>query len=86
LKHERRRVLAYAVTPESFEDVVNLLVPGLQRRGVYPTAYKDGTLRDKLFGEGAHLPAAHPGASYRDLAAVHRREAAATPSQASAAD
>ena len=31
--------LAYAVTPETFEDVVNLLVPELQKRGVYPTAY-----------------------------------------------
>jgi FMN-dependent oxidoreductase (nitrilotriacetate monooxygenase family) len=66
--------LAYAVTPESFEDVVNLLVPELQRRGVYPTAYREGTLREKLFGEAAYLPAHHPGASYRDLAAVHQRE------------
>ena len=31
--------LAYAVTPETFEDVVNLLVPELQKRGVYPKAY-----------------------------------------------
>ena len=77
--------LAYAVTPETFEDVVNLLVPELQRRGVYPTAYKEGTLREKLFGDGATLPASHPGASYRDLSAIHRREAEARP-QASAAD
>jgi FMN-dependent oxidoreductase (nitrilotriacetate monooxygenase family) len=77
--------LAYAVTPESFEDVVNLLVPELQRRGVYPTAYKEGTLREKLFGDGATLQANHPGASYRDLAAVHRREAESL-QQASAAD
>jgi FMN-dependent oxidoreductase (nitrilotriacetate monooxygenase family) len=77
--------LAYAVTPESFEDVVELLVPELQRRGVYPTAYKDGTLRDKLFGDGDHLSETHPAASYRDLAAVHRRDAVAA-QQASAAD
>ena len=77
--------LAYAVTPESFEDVVNLLVPELQRRGVYPTAYREGTLREKLFGEAAYLPAHHPGASYRDLAAVHEREDAAR-ARASAAD
>ena len=44
--------LAYAVTPESFEDVVNHLVPELQKRGVYPTAYRPGTLREKLFGDG----------------------------------
>ncbi len=47
--------LAYAVTPESFEDAVNLLVPELQRRGVYPKAYRPGTLREKLFGLGPTL-------------------------------
>ncbi|MEJ0096497.1 MAG: LLM class flavin-dependent oxidoreductase [Methylocella sp.] len=61
--------LAYAVTPESFEDVVNLLVPELQRRGAYPKAYKVGTMREKLFGGGSYLPADHPGARWRDLAA-----------------
>jgi long-chain alkane monooxygenase len=60
-------------------------VPELQRRGVYPTAYKNGTLREKLFGAGARLPETHPGSSYRDLAAVHRREAVAL-RQAGAAD
>jgi long-chain alkane monooxygenase len=69
--------LAYAVTPESFEDVVNLLVPELQRRGAYPTAYRPGTLREKLFGRGDYLPQEHPGARYRDLAALHPREAEA---------
>ena len=44
--------LAYAVTPETFEDIVELLVPELQKRGVYPKAYRQGTLREKLFGEG----------------------------------
>ncbi len=34
--------LAYAVTPESFEDVVDLLVPELQKRGVYKTDYRAG--------------------------------------------
>jgi len=59
--------LAYAVTPETFEDVVNHLVPELQRRGAYPTTYPPGTLREKLFGEGPYLPADHPGSRYRDL-------------------
>jgi hypothetical protein len=57
--------LAYAVTPETFEDIVNLLVPELQRRGAYPTGYAPGTLREKLFGGGATLPDDHPGARYR---------------------
>lgn len=59
--------LAYAVTPETFEDVVNLLVPELQKRGVYKKDYRIGTLREKLFGAGARLQAPHPGADYRNL-------------------
>ena len=42
--------LAYAVLPESFEQVVDLLVPELQGRGRYKTAYTPGTLRLKLAG------------------------------------
>ncbi|MCK6394775.1 LLM class flavin-dependent oxidoreductase [Zoogloea sp.] len=67
--------LAYALAHETFEDVVNHLVPELQRRGVYPTAYKPGTLREKLFGEGPLLPESHPAARYRDIERV-KREAA----------
>jgi len=57
--------LAYAVTQETFADIVHLLVPELQRRGVYPTEYSEGTLRQKLFGRGARLPEEHAAASYR---------------------
>ncbi|QBE50394.1 LLM class flavin-dependent oxidoreductase [Leucobacter triazinivorans] len=57
--------LAYAVTPGTFEDVVEHVVPELQRRGVYPTEYAPGTLRDKLFGAGDRLPDDHRGAGYR---------------------
>ena len=58
--------LAYAVTPESFIDFVDLVVPELQRRGVYKTDYRPGTLREKLFEPGrARLPASHPGAGHR---------------------
>ena len=57
--------LAYAVTPETFSDVVDLLVPELQRRGVYKTEYAPGTLREKLFGRSSYLEAPHPAASYR---------------------
>lgn len=42
--------LAYAVTPGSFEDFVTYVVPELQRRGRYKTQYRQGTLREKLFG------------------------------------
>lgn len=57
--------LAYAVTPGSFVDVVRHVVPVLQARGVYPTAYEPGTLRQRLFGRGDRLPAEHHGASFR---------------------
>lgn len=68
--------LAYAVTPETFEDVVELLVPELQRRGRYPREYRPGTLREKLFGDGPRLSAPHPGARYRDIEAIKRAHAA----------
>lgn len=67
--------LAYGVAHETFEDVVGYLVPELQRRGVYPTAYQPGTLREKLFGDGPYLPDNHPAARYRDIKAVKREEA-----------
>ena len=57
--------LAYAVTHETFRDFVDLVVPVLQRRGVYKKEYRPGTLREKLFGQGARLSEEHPGAAYR---------------------
>ena len=68
--------LAYAVTHKTFEDIVNLLAPELQRRGVYPSAYGPGsTLREKLFSAGPYLPANHPAAEYRDIEAFKRKQA-----------
>jgi FMN-dependent oxidoreductase (nitrilotriacetate monooxygenase family) len=57
--------LAYAVTPESFDDLVDLVVPELQRRGVYKSDYAPGTYRQKLFGRGPHLAPPHPAVRYR---------------------
>ena len=57
--------LALAVTPETFEDIADQLVPELQRRGRYKTDYAPGTLREKLFGEAARLPQRHPAAALR---------------------
>jgi alkanesulfonate monooxygenase len=56
--------LGSAVMPETFEGVVELLVPELQRRGRYKTAYAPGTLRRKLFGTD-RLRAPHPAARFR---------------------
>jgi FMN-dependent oxidoreductase (nitrilotriacetate monooxygenase family) len=66
--------LAYAISPGSFEDVVEFIVPELQRRGRYRSEYSGGTLREKLFSRSAHLPESHPGRQVRIEAA--RRAAA----------
>ena len=68
--------LAYAVTPGTFEDIVEFIVPELQRRGLYKTEYAPGTLREKLFSRGARLSAPHPGAAYRSDAIKRARVAA----------
>lgn len=58
--------LAYAVTPGTFIDFVDGVVPVLQRRGLMQTDYQEGTLREKLYGRGrAKLEAPHPAAGSR---------------------
>jgi FMN-dependent oxidoreductase (nitrilotriacetate monooxygenase family) len=57
--------LAFAVRPETFADVADLLVPELQRRGRYKSEYRIGTLREKLFGDAARLQAPHFGTLFR---------------------
>ncbi|MCY1389194.1 Dimethyl-sulfide monooxygenase [compost metagenome] len=56
--------LTRIVTPESYADFIDLVVPELQARGAYKTAYAEGTLRQKLFGAGDRLPDSHPGARF----------------------
>ncbi|MFC0384425.1 LLM class flavin-dependent oxidoreductase [Muricoccus vinaceus] len=56
--------LSRTVVPECFDDVIALLVPALQERGAYKTAYREGTYREKLFGR-ARLPASHAAAAHR---------------------
>jgi long-chain alkane monooxygenase len=51
--------LAYVVLPDTYRDIVTWLIPELQRRGVYKREYAPGTLRQKLFGRGSHLPETH---------------------------
>ncbi|MBV7535223.1 LLM class flavin-dependent oxidoreductase [Duganella sp. sic0402] len=43
--------LAYALSHESMRDVVDLIVPELQRRGRYRKEYPPGTLRQKIRGQ-----------------------------------
>jgi long-chain alkane monooxygenase len=57
--------LTNVITPGSFIDFIDHVVPELQRRGVYKTAYTEGTLRHKIFGQGPRLPERHRAARYR---------------------
>ncbi|XPP25561.1 MAG: LLM class flavin-dependent oxidoreductase [Leucobacter sp.] len=58
--------LFHAVSPESYEEFVELVVPVLQRRGRVWTDYEGSTLREYYFGEGHRRVAEdHPAAAYR---------------------
>ena len=57
--------LSRTVMPESLEDFIELVVPVLQERGLYKTAYAPGTYREKLFRADRLLPAEHPAAAHR---------------------
>ena len=57
--------LAYALNPGTWEDVIEHLVPELQRRGRYPQDAEPGTLRARMFDRGDRLPDTHRGARYR---------------------
>ena len=53
------------MSPGTWEDVIEFVVPELRARGVYPDGYQDGSLRHKLHGRGDRLPEEHRGASFR---------------------
>ncbi|HAV5430580.1 TPA: LLM class flavin-dependent oxidoreductase [Acinetobacter baumannii] len=67
--------LAYILAHQTFADVVEFIVPELQKREVYQTSYAQGTLREKLFGAGPYLPENHRGAKYRNLKELKLAEA-----------
>jgi long-chain alkane monooxygenase len=67
--------LWHVITPGSYADFAEHVVPELQRRSVYRTAYEPGTLRHKLFGRGARLPDTHPAADHRRAAVPGLRSA-----------
>lgn len=56
--------LSRTVVPECYDDFISLVVPVLQERGVYKTAYEEGTYRRKLFGRD-RLPVSHAAAAWR---------------------
>lgn len=60
--------LSPVVQPQSWVDIVDLLVPELQRRGIYWDDYETpgGTLRENAQGKGnSHLRTDHVGSTYK---------------------
>ena len=58
--------LAYAITPGTFEDLVEFIVPEMQRRGRVRTSYEGATLRENLLdGTSPYAADDHPAARYR---------------------
>ena len=52
------------MTPGTFADFIDGVVPELRRRGLVQEGYAPGTLREKLFGQ-ARLPPRHPADAHR---------------------
>lgn len=57
--------LTRTVAPESHQDFIGWVIPELQERGRYKTAYETGSLRHKLFAQGDRLTATPPVQQYR---------------------
>jgi long-chain alkane monooxygenase len=62
--------LVRTVEPAGLQSFIDLVVPQLQERGAFKTAYRPGTMREKLFPHaGAQLSAEHYGSRFRFTAA-----------------
>ncbi|KAF4919180.1 Dimethyl-sulfide monooxygenase [Colletotrichum viniferum] len=56
----------YVTSPGSFEDVVDLLVPELRRRGIYAPLGESGTVRERIYGTGQkRLRDDHTGSRFK---------------------
>lgn len=53
------------VTPGTYRDFIDLVLPVLVSRGLAKTDYSGATLRENLFGAGPQLPGEHRGGSFR---------------------
>ncbi|EXJ88502.1 alkanesulfonate monooxygenase [Capronia coronata CBS 617.96] len=60
--------ISYALFPQTFEDVIDHLLPVLRKRGLFWDDYAvpGGTYRENLYGKAGltHPPADHPAAAY----------------------
>jgi FMN-dependent oxidoreductase (nitrilotriacetate monooxygenase family) len=60
--------LSVATCPGCYIDFVDMVVPEMQRRGVYKTEYRPGTLREKLTGcVGGALSSNHVASRFRKM-------------------
>lgn len=59
--------ITYVISPGTFQDFADHLTPLLIERGLMRSEYAPGTLREKLFGAGPHLPDSHPARAARAL-------------------
>lgn len=71
--------LPYAIFPSSFEDICNMLVPELRRRGIFHEDYAvpGGTYRENFYerkGQSGTLPE-HVASKYRWKAGVSKEDA-----------
>ncbi|GAA4659662.1 NtaA/DmoA family FMN-dependent monooxygenase [Gordonia humi] len=57
--------IARIVNHETTQNFIDKVIPILQERGRYKAAYGEGTFRERLFGDGPHLPEDHPAAQKR---------------------
>lgn len=58
--------IGYVLTPGSFEDLVDLLVPELRKRGRYAPKGESGTMRERIYGQGqSKLRDDHIGSKYK---------------------
>ncbi len=67
--------VAFAVSPGDFEDIADMLVPELTRRGRYKQAYRERHAAREAVRRGQRrLAAPHPAARYRPGAAAKAAE------------
>lgn len=58
--------IGYITSPGSFEDVVDILVPELRRRGIYAPIGESGTTRERIYGPGqTRLRDDHVGSRFK---------------------
>ncbi|MGL9725176.1 NtaA/DmoA family FMN-dependent monooxygenase [Sodalis sp. (in: enterobacteria)] len=53
------------ISPRDFSEFADWVLPVLSQRGLFTPARPDTTLRNRLFGAGDRLGAAHPATAYR---------------------